>query len=734
MSESRCHIAVMFTDIVGYTAIMGSDEDKAFEVLKKNREIHRQQLAKFNGTLIKEMGDGMLISFSLASDAVRCAIEIQKACKTQKIPLKIGIHEGEMVFAGADVLGDAVNVASRLESDTKEGCIYISGSVFRDIKNRTDIKTKFVKEKTFKNVDDPIKVYQVLCENEATKQPVSNNNENGSTKKPYFMLVGLVVVVLTILIVWHIIPSKPTVELEKSIAVLPFEYLSEAQNKRYLADGVVDAITGHLSTIKGLRVMPRTSVEQYRETTKPSQVIGKELNVSYLVEGSFQMVGDQVKLIIQLIVASKNDHLYFNEFDRDYKDILTVQSELARTIAEEIGIVLSPDIQERMESIPTNNQQAYELYLRGKDYFYKGGESNLNTAIHFFQQSIESDTQFALAYVWLGLALNNQSYWSDYFKESFGDTLNYYANKAVALNPKLAEGYWLKGKHMQLIGEKDMSLLDFKKAIELNPNYADAYSSLSQIYFENSQFVNAITNLEKAKKLKKGTADYSSLLEFEGHFYHNIGDYENAKNAFEQLAFFEPLEGYRWLGYLSETYGRWDDLKFYADKICSIDSGVLCNLRLGMWNSYKKNFGKGLEYLSKISESGKIGALEILHRHRIGYVLFNLGRIEEANDNFNKQIEYCRESIRLNRPYSGANYDLAGVYAFIGEKQKALEILNGIEEHNIFPASLMKYAQFDPLYESLWDDQGFKDIITKQEARFAKIRSELDELRQQGDI
>ena len=154
----RKHAAIMFTDIVGYTALMGSDEDRAFEVLARNREIHKKLINQYNGTLIKEMGDGMLISFNLASEAVRCAIEIQKASKVHGLPLKIGIHEGEMVFEGNDVLGDGVNIASRLQENTPESCITISASVYRDIKNKSDIKTEFIGEKEFKNVDEPINV------------------------------------------------------------------------------------------------------------------------------------------------------------------------------------------------------------------------------------------------------------------------------------------------------------------------------------------------------------------------------------------------------------------------------------------------------------------------------------------------------------------------------------------------------------------------------------------------
>ena len=151
MAERRL-AAIMFTDIVGYTALMGSDEDHAFEVLKKNKEIHTKFIDKSQGTLIKEMGDGMLISFDLASEDVRCAIEIQKASKEQNIPLKIGIHEGEIVFEGNDVLGDGVNIASRIQDDTESGCIMISVSVYRDIKNKRISKRNLLKRRNSKTL------------------------------------------------------------------------------------------------------------------------------------------------------------------------------------------------------------------------------------------------------------------------------------------------------------------------------------------------------------------------------------------------------------------------------------------------------------------------------------------------------------------------------------------------------------------------------------------------------
>ena len=162
LMETRRHIAVMFTDIASYTALMGKDEAKAVDMLKRNHDLHEALISKFNGTLIKEVGDGTLASFPLASDAIRCAIEIQKACKEQEIPLKIEIHEGELIIAGTDILGDAVNIASRLQENTEEGCIAIFEKVYSDVKNRADISAKYVGKKRFKNVDEAISIYNVL--------------------------------------------------------------------------------------------------------------------------------------------------------------------------------------------------------------------------------------------------------------------------------------------------------------------------------------------------------------------------------------------------------------------------------------------------------------------------------------------------------------------------------------------------------------------------------------------
>jgi class 3 adenylate cyclase len=197
MTEDRRLAAIMFTDIVGYTALMGKDEESAFKLLRKNRQVQKQIIEKHGGKWLKEIGDGNLASFSSASDAVRCAIAILEGCKKADILLRIGIHSGEVVFEDSDVFGDGVNVASRLQESAEEGCISISEAVYKDIKNKAGIYTKFVEEKTFKNVDEPVKVYKVQSEEDSKEDQKPTGDEELKKRRVrlVYILGGLIAVI-----------------------------------------------------------------------------------------------------------------------------------------------------------------------------------------------------------------------------------------------------------------------------------------------------------------------------------------------------------------------------------------------------------------------------------------------------------------------------------------------------------------------------------------------------------
>ena len=274
MPETQRQLAaIMFTDIVGYTALMGESEDKAYQLLKKNRRLQKPMIEKHRGIWLKEMGDGVLASFPTVSAAVYCAIEIQRACKDETdLKLRIGIHQGEVIVEDGDVFGDGVNIASRLEPLAPVGSIYISESVFRNIENKEGVKAVYVREETLKNVKHPVRIYEVNIEESEWEGFYTDRNQAHNTiaKKSVRtkMVLGLVIFIALFAITSLIldkrfadknITGKTTVEeIEKSIAVMPFDNESTDEENEYFVSGMIEDIRNNLSIISDLRVISKT--------------------------------------------------------------------------------------------------------------------------------------------------------------------------------------------------------------------------------------------------------------------------------------------------------------------------------------------------------------------------------------------------------------------------------------------------------------------------------------------
>lgn len=579
-TTTRKHAAIMFTDIVGYTALMGSNEDRAFETLRKNREIHSKFIEQFNGNLIKEMGDGMLISFDLASDAVRCAIEIQKACQDQDIALKIGIHEGEMVFEGADVLGDAVNIASRLESDTFEGCIYISGSVYRDIKNRSDIQTKYIKEKRFKNVDEPIKVYEVLCDKIVNQRISSKNYYNKVPIRKYLiLLIGFLAIAILSVLIWqknsfqisNHSASKKDIIIKKGIAVLPFRSIGDEESS-FLADGIMEAIISDLSNIHQLKVTSRNSMELYRETLKNSKQIAIELNVDFLLEGSAQKYGNQYRITVKLIDPLEDDNVWAGSYDGEMRSLFDTQTEIARSVAHAMEIRLTEEETDRISIPSTTNIEANEFYVKGRYFWNKRTEEDLFHSLNLFKEAIALDSNFALA--WAGVAdayIMLCGYGHMPYQEGHAHA-EIAANKALQINSKLAEAYtslgwvyafndydWTKSQQsfdLALQYKASYSVAHswnaWMLAATCNPNLAEQHSQISRTLDPLSDIINA----------SSGWVKYTS------------GKYEEAKEHFKAAISLNPNfpRFYFWIGHTFMAEEEYDSAIFYLKKALTLEN------------------------------------------------------------------------------------------------------------------------------------------------------------------
>ncbi|MBN1182571.1 MAG: tetratricopeptide repeat protein [Bacteroidales bacterium] len=573
------------------------------------------------------------------------------------------------------------------------------------------------------------------------KAPLNSTGQFQKPKKKLILLLSgltlVVAIVVVALFVFDIIGGERQIkELEKSIAVLRLDYLSENPDKEYLADGVLDAITGHLSMIEGLRVMPRTSVEQYRENKKSAKEIGEELNVSYLIEGSFQMVDDQVKLIIQLVVAEGGDHIFFKEYDREYKDILAVQSEVAQTIAREIGIAITPEVIKRIEKVPTNSLTAYNLYLKANNYLKKYENTRdlsfYYTSVNLFKDALIEDSTFAKAYTGLAAAYYSRNYFKTYFEQDFLDSCLVLINKAISFDNQLDEAYYLKGIYYQGNGQLQEAMNNFDKALKINPNYYLAYVAKGGKWI-SIDFVESITNYQKALNLI-GVEERSPLLKDLALIYVDIGFFDKARNYYmEALKLDGDSADYFYnLAYLEFTAENLENAVFLFEKVSKIDSTI--SLPLEFYSFARQDHKAYMAAVKKIELLNKSGELPLHYSHRIGYAFWKAGKFKEADYYFKEQIKYGTESIKLGREMSSqksSQYDLAAVYAFLGDKTKAYQYLDDFNTLNIYPKWWISYAKYDNMFESIRNEVRFQKILQNMEAKYQaeheRVRKWLEE-------
>ena len=555
------------------------------------------------------------------------------------------------------------------------------------------------------------------------------------------IIIASGIILTLILLGYFLIPtlSNPKEQLEKSIAVLPFKSLSDDPAQQYLADGMMDAILLHLQKFNDLRVLSRTSVEQYRGTKKTTHTISLELGVAYLLEGSFQKSGDNVRLIVQLIKASKKEsHAWANEYNRNWKDIFSVQSEVAQTIAGELHTIITPEEKKLIEKTATTNLTAYDLYLKAndyqKDYHKTHNQSSYQTAVNLYKAALEIDTAFAKAYSGLASAYYDRYYWPDYFKGNFMDSCLILVNKALSLDDKLDEAYCIKGLYYQQIGHIKEALDNYDKALKINPNYYLAYFSKGFILaVVIHDFVKGLECGQKALNLVRGN-ERPSALESVGYVYLFVGFPDKAKYYYQEAL---KLDGdsakyFHNLSWLELSVENFEEAFILSKRANEVDSTYLPDISFCSIEGHKEEaYLLAKKYVEHYKKAGEF----ILHSsHRIGYAFWQVGKYKEAEYYFNQQIKFDEESIKLGRNIAQskvAYYDLAGAYAFLGDKAKAFKCLDEFDKMNFFHLWLISYAKHDPLFDSIRNEGRFQKILKNMEDKYLaeheRVRKWLEE-------
>ncbi|NNF36651.1 MAG: helix-turn-helix domain-containing protein [Saprospiraceae bacterium] len=551
LSRSHRLVAIMFTDIEGYTALMQEDESAALILIKKHRDVFQRITESFNGRVLQYYGDGTLSTFDSAIDAVKCGITMQKEFGIEpSIPVRIGIHSGDIIFSEDGVIGDGVNVASRIESLSVPHGVLISDKVYDEVKNQREIQTQSLGSFEFKNVGRPMEVFAISNEgltvprrDEVTGK-LKVSPKIGESKLKAGWVKWLWVVPILGILGYFIVTSQGRIfsgdkerliipGIGHSIAALPFINDSNDSTNQYLINGLREAILNDLQKINGLRVVSRSSTEHYRHNPKPISEIAEELQVNYIIEGSGQKIGDRVVLNIQLIDAWKDKQVSGRRYDLVIDDVFQLQSQVALNIVSEIEILISPEEEQRLKYQHTHNSKAYDHFLKGQELINRGDMDGLNRSLPHFTRAIEEDDQYALAYAFIGIAYH----YLDILRAEkiYQDSINIFADKALLMHPSLPQGLVAKAFYYLDIGKYEEALPYLEKAHEEQPGSSFIVNQLSDYYA--SYVPDAEKYLEYALKgiqLNPGGQD-SSLLSF---------NYLHISNALIQSGFVEEAEKY----------------------------------------------------------------------------------------------------------------------------------------------------------------------------------------------
>jgi TolB-like protein/Tfp pilus assembly protein PilF len=582
---------------------MAKNEDKAFQILRHNRNIHKPIIKRYRGEWLKEMGDGILASFNSASDAVRCAGDIQSATKKEGIEIRIGIHEGEVVFANNDVLGDGVNVASRLQEVAETGCINISEAVYKDIRNKVGIKAEFLEEKTLKNLEEPIKVYQVVLEpTKDTGTQISDEKEKWKPgqKLPYF-LIGFLIITIIILLIWKYPPIQYNRDLKKSVAVLPFRNLTGDTKQEYMSDGLTDEIINHLFKIESFsKVVSLNSVLTYKNTNKRTPVIARELDVNYILEGTWKNTGDQIKVSARLIDTKNDLNIWGRDYNQPLQEIFSIQADIAIQIAKNLNAYLNEEKTRKIQHIPTRNKEAYRLLQKAKPYWYAypRTEKSYNEALELLNKALELDPNYAEVHAWLGFFILQKGGYSGEIdmKSAAWDAIPYF-EKALELDENVAMGH----TGMALINQ--YILWNFVKAeeehlksLELEPNNINFINNYLEFLIRMNRLEAAITIFRQSQE-----------KEFSGPMYYNwaqimvkSGQYKAVKDKYPYLIDLYGSQTYKWAGIIY----LW--MQEYELSLEFLDSATYVNDEYMVFNRFQSAYALTNEKANNLDKANQI--------------------------------------------------------------------------------------------------------------------------------
>ncbi len=637
-SKTRRLAAIMFTDIVGYTVLMQNDENKAVKVRAHHRQAFTQNHEIYNGEIVQYFGDGTLSIFKSGVEAVECAIEIQKALQVgEQVPLRIGLHIGDIVFDGTDIYGDGVNVTSRIESMGVAGSILLSGKLNEELKNQRHLSTEPLGHFEFKNVEQPMALFAVS--NEGINVPAPAELQGKGKQQ----------------------------EQTKTIAVLPFVNRSTNAENEYFSDGMTEEIINALSKIKQLKVTSRTSSFFFKNKNIPIAQIGKELNVSTILEGSIRLAGNKMRITAQLIDVTDDFHFWSESFDRLITDVFAVQDEISLLIADKLREHLGHfDIGDQLVEKPDISVDIYQRYLESRYHLLKMTKPDIEKGISILETIIAEQPNFALAYL--------------------GMHLGYILLGMMGLMPT-EEAFGKSGPCLQ-------------KAIELNPNLPECQYNLSYVEFiQNWNFPAGYQHLSQSFEIRPTVEYYQSMVSM----LTAEGKFEAARNYIETALQIDPfseinhhLQGFIYYG--QEQYVA--AIKCF-EKAAQLKPSFLPTVYYrGQALLLLGRTEKSLEVFQQLpaDESGDVTKLGFM---TLAYAA--LGNKKKTEKGIEK-LEAALETPMLSRAISA----LILCQTILGNEEAAIQM---VEKGVAARLPMMVYLYTEPILKSLRSNPRFQELV-----------------------
>ena len=526
---SRRLAAIMFTDLTGYTELAQADEAGALRLLQEQEKLVRPVLEVHRGRKVKSMGDGLLIEFPDALDAVEGAVDLQRHVHeynaregAQPLKLRVGIHLGDVERRGTDIIGDAVNVASRVEPLAEPEGVCLSEPVFVQVRNKVPYQFEKIGLKNLKGVREPIDIYRVLL-------PWTS----GGTP-----------------------PGEPA---PPRLAVLPLTNMSPNPADEYFADGLTEELISTISKVRDLSVISRTSVMQYKAHPKRVAEIGRELGVGTILEGSVRRAGNRVRITVQLVDPAADRHLWAENYDRNLEDVFSIQSEIAGKVASALEVRLRAEDTEQIRTVPTEVTEAHLLYMKGRFHLRHLSKEELLTALWYFEQAIQKDPRYALAQAAMAEAYNNLATLELMPSVETASKAGEAAKKALELDSSLAEAH-VALSYFVLHNSWDIkgALREAQRALELNPSLPGAHLRAAITYGLGLRFEEARSEAQKALELDPLS---SETIGFAATIYLYSGRPERAVELFEKVMETDPTNSFALdnLGLSYVRVGRYDE-------------------------------------------------------------------------------------------------------------------------------------------------------------------------------